>query len=68
MVAQERRPGLPATPRRARLAYVLLDRALADPHAEPEQLSADALGAPEAILAGQLLNQGRDLRGHASPG
>ena len=35
---------------RPKRAHVLLDRALADSNADPQQLAADALGAPEPVL------------------
>ena len=69
VVAQERAPGLARwTPGSA--PAVAPNRPVADQDAELEQLASDALGAPQAILAGhgpdQLLNLGADVGTPAS--
>src|SRR5215470_4016087 len=60
-LAQERRPALS---RRfgAEAAYVALDGALGDLDTELEQLAADALGAPRAVLRRHARDERDDLR------
>src|SRR5215213_9854995 len=69
VVADEGGPRLPAPPgpRRPRRAHVALDGALADPDAQLQELAADALGAPQAVLCGQLPDQRDGLLGHLRP-
>jgi len=66
MVPQEGGPGLPAAlgPGRARRGHVALDRALAHPETQLEQLAADPLGAPEPVLRRHLLDRRDRLRRH----
>src|SRR5262245_8021037 len=52
--AQERGPGLAGGARWPHAPPVPPDGALADPDAELEHLAADALGAPEPVLARQI--------------
>lgn len=55
-------PGLTGAARGPHAAHVALDGALADAQAQREQVTADALGAPQAILARHLPDQGHRLR------
>jgi hypothetical protein len=66
VVPQEGRPGLPvpARPRRARRVPVALDRALAHPDAQLEQLAADPLRASQPVLRRQALDGRDDLGRH----
>ncbi len=66
VVGQERPPGL--TRRAGRSApAVPLDRAVADHDPELEQLTPDALGAPQAVLARHRRDQFMDLRAEMRP-
>jgi hypothetical protein len=56
MVAQESAPGL-AIAGRPRCSKVALNRPLADPKAELQELPPDALGAPKTILPRHSLDQ-----------
>ncbi len=72
VIAEERRPGLPGAARWTGAAHVPLDRGLGDADTQLQQLPADALGAPQPIRGGHLLNQrdrlGRHLRLRRRPG
>jgi len=58
VVAQEGRPRLASWLVGANSSHVLLDRALADPQAQFQEFSANALSTPEPIVSGHLLDQG----------
>src|SRR5439155_16882713 len=66
MVGQEGPTGLSRRPGRLPPAMTA-DRAIADDDAELEELSADALGAPERILARHGGDQFADLSAEARP-
>ena len=61
VIAQERRPGLPARARGTRSAQVGLDRPLGDTELRLPQLAADPLGAPQRIVGRQPPDQGDGL-------
>jgi hypothetical protein len=71
VIVQEGGPGLPGV-RGTRRAHILLDRPFGDPDIQLEKFTADALGAPEPVVAGHLLDQrdrlGGDLRTLAGRG
>jgi len=68
VVAQERRPGLPGAPWRRGRAQVFLDRALAHPDTEFQQLAPDALGTPQPVLCRQPPDQRDSLGRDAGSG
>ena len=57
MIAQERRPLLPAWAREAKVPHVFLNGSFACANTQLEQLTSDALRSPEPILACHLLDQ-----------
>ena len=67
VVAQERRPGLPGTPRRLGIAHVLLHGPFADADVQLQQLALDALRAPEDVFCGHLPDQRDRLGRHLWP-
>jgi hypothetical protein len=67
VVAQEGRPPLAGGARWPHTAHVSLDGALADADPQLAQLAADALGAPQPVLARQPLDEIDGLLGDAGP-
>ena len=66
VVVQESVPALPARRRRTTtITHVPLHRPLRDADSELEQLTTNALGAPEPILSGHAADQLDEVRRHA---
>jgi hypothetical protein len=65
---EEGGPSLTAWWRAADLAQVPLDGSVGDANVELEELTADALGAPQAILVGHAADEGDDVGPNAGRG
>jgi hypothetical protein len=57
MIAQERRPLLPAWAREANMPHVFLNGSFAHANTQLEQLASDALRSPESMTTCHLLDQ-----------
>ena len=60
MILQESGPGLARSS--THLGHVLLNRPLADPNTELQQLTTDTLGAPQPVFLGHLPDEGDRFR------